>query len=433
MTLQARRFILVALVVSGVAAASGAGPHAVGFVQVRESRTSLVGTARPVDFAIFYPVDAAEVSATTPRASYLQAPFGVARLVSSMRYDQFGYPPVFSEVPASVGGPFPLVLYSHGGGGQWIAGLWFAPLVASHGYVVVLLSHLEAAASWPERSVNRDGDLRYALDRLLARNTTEGDLLAGTLDPDRIVLSGYSMGGYNAIVLAGGEDDACDLWLYAPPPYCVALPADPRVKALLLLDASNQMLWFRELSRVAVPVLSIGEGYASLLADSGEPGWAAWQARQHAAFSGTPAYRVDLDPVRHFTLATPCENVIALRDSGYLTGSQAEAQLATIGCLRTDLLPTGAAHAIASRYVMAFLETHVAGRPGLQRVLTPGHALTHESHARFFVTEPNGGTAEAPGWADISFSFFPYQPGAATERAHPDGVVGAPVPFEAGD
>jgi len=73
------------------------------------------------------------------------------------------------------------------------------------------------------------------------------------------------------------------------PPWTRAASApDPRIKAIVTLDGSNQVLHFAELTRVQVPALGIGEEWNAVM---------DWQARQHAAFrairrtgwmSGTP-------------------------------------------------------------------------------------------------------------------------------------------------
>ncbi|HEX4935055.1 MAG TPA: hypothetical protein VFV33_17845, partial [Gemmatimonadaceae bacterium] len=64
-----------------------------------------------------------------------------------------------------------------------------------------------------------------------------------------------------------------------------------------------------------------------------------------------------------------------------------------------------------------FLETELAGRTGLQPVLTPGHALTSETWVQFFQTEranPRTAGAGPQLW------FFPYQSGTHVEQADRD-------------
>ena len=45
------------------------------------------------------------------------------------------------------------------------------------------------------------------------------------------------------------------------------------------------------------------------------------------------------------------------------------------------------ARSIIASYMLAFLKTYLLDETGYQKLLTPGWALTRETHVEFFVTE----------------------------------------------
>jgi len=96
------------------------------------------------------------------------------------------------------GGPYPLIIYSHGFSDLRIGGAYVGKHLASHGYIV-------AAADFPLTNfntlggpngadlVNQPGDVSFLIDSLLAGG--EQNRFAGAVDEDRIGLAGLSFGG----------------------------------------------------------------------------------------------------------------------------------------------------------------------------------------------------------------------------------------------
>src|SRR6476661_3484968 len=106
----------------------------------------------------------------------------------------------------AVPGLFPLVVHDHGGFGpgadfQRVAQIPLHETMASHGFVTAVALH-------SADPVVRVRDLALVVDALLARNAARGDRLAGSIDPDRIGISGISAGAAAAIGAAGGLEDA---------------------------------------------------------------------------------------------------------------------------------------------------------------------------------------------------------------------------------
>jgi fermentation-respiration switch protein FrsA (DUF1100 family) len=107
-----------------------------------------------------------------------------------------------TDAPAATG-PFPLVVFSHGVGGnpdQYVE--LVAPLAAS-GYVVAMpafpLSSRSGSAIFDV--LQQPGDVSFVIDQLLALTADDGSWLAGRIDADRIAAAGHSLGAVTTIAL----------------------------------------------------------------------------------------------------------------------------------------------------------------------------------------------------------------------------------------
>ncbi|HYL62272.1 MAG TPA: peptidase [Candidatus Methylomirabilis sp.] len=110
---------------------------------------------------------------------------------------------------ASLAGPpsakFPLIALSHGTGGSALSMGWLGTALASHGYIVAAVNHpgnnaVESYTAlgfsiWWERA----RDLSVVIDNMLTDST-----FGGRIDAARIAATGFSLGGYTMIEIAGG-------------------------------------------------------------------------------------------------------------------------------------------------------------------------------------------------------------------------------------
>ena len=116
------------------------------------------------------------------------------------------------DAPALAGQRFPLVILSHGYSGAPEAMTWLAENLASKGYVVAAIAHRDPPYGDPRGFAGPV--LRRPLDQAFVAQTLQawargGDPRAAQIDPDRVVLIGYSMGGYGVLTQAvGGFDPA---------------------------------------------------------------------------------------------------------------------------------------------------------------------------------------------------------------------------------
>lgn len=104
-------------------------------------------------------------------------------------------------------GKFPLVLMSHGAGGNSGQFGWLASVLADNGYVVVLPNHPgttsgNASAAAAVRVWERPQDITAVLDHM----TGHKDKFA-YIDFDNISVVGFSAGGYTALALSGARVD----------------------------------------------------------------------------------------------------------------------------------------------------------------------------------------------------------------------------------
>ena len=110
--------------------------------------------------------------------------------------------------PATGGDPYPLVLMSHGYPGNRFLMSHLAENIASKGYVVASIDHTDSTyrtqAAFGSTLVNRPLDQLFVLEEMARINNDPGSGMAGMIDADNTGLIGYSMGGYGAVITAGG-------------------------------------------------------------------------------------------------------------------------------------------------------------------------------------------------------------------------------------
>ncbi len=107
----------------------------------------------------------------------------------------------------AVGGGSPLVLYSHGFMSSHAEGEYLGRFLATHGYTTVAVDYPLTNGSAPGGPlvvdvINQPADVSFVLDQILARNATEGDELYQSIDPDRVVAVGLSLGGLTTELVA---------------------------------------------------------------------------------------------------------------------------------------------------------------------------------------------------------------------------------------
>ncbi|WLQ16618.1 alpha/beta fold hydrolase [Hahella aquimaris] len=237
----------------------------------RETQVADASAHRPLHVSIWYPMQEEQTSNAT-RASTIsigenQAFFGVqARPNAEPAQDAH-----------------PLVVLSHGYGGNWRNLNWLAAELAAQGYVVAAPDHpgtttfdrrpVEAAKLW-----ERPHDLSRVIDFIL-----DNPKLAGEINADNIAAIGHSLGGWTVMALAGARFDqthfAAECLAHPNPRVCglsdelglstegaakaslEASLADHRVRAVVSLDLGLARGFTpASLAAVRIPVLIFGAG-----------------------------------------------------------------------------------------------------------------------------------------------------------------------------
>lgn len=177
--------------------------------------------------------------------------------------------------PAKTSAPYPLVLISHGYPGNRFLMSHLAENLATKGYVAVSIDHTDSLyhdkAAFGSTLVNRPLDQMFVLNEMDRLAKDDNSPLAGLIDTNRTGLIGYSMGGYGAIISAGGgvTDKSIGYEWGAPDGLLGMHKAgsaehealiDPRLKAIIAIGpwGRNRYFWDAEgLSGVRVPALYV--------------------------------------------------------------------------------------------------------------------------------------------------------------------------------
>jgi len=135
--------------------------------------------------------------------------------------------PVKVHAPRGAG-PFPLVVFSHGGGGNRDSYVYLVRHLASHGYVVACPEHvfsnaailrhylgpaggsmkfmesLQRITTDPRAVLERPRDVSFAIDRAVGWNRSHSRL-KGRIDCSKVGVMGHSYGAYTALVVCGAK------------------------------------------------------------------------------------------------------------------------------------------------------------------------------------------------------------------------------------
>jgi predicted dienelactone hydrolase len=278
-------FLVLALLVAGTSAQADPQRFRAGFARIT------VQDVVPFDAAVVYPTDAAEVP-------FQDGPW----IIAASR-----------DGPIASGARFPIVLFSHGGGGTLKAGgsplpyADFATSLAREGFIVVAPFHPGAKRPLEDRPRH----VHKALDTMLADRR-----FATHADPTHLGMMGFSWGGAVALIAAGAAPSLAHLAAYCrdrtdDPKACDDVPTDGSlanvvgkrspdalaVKALVLMEPWGALFDRNGLTSVDMPTLLYRAEGSDLKADGNIFALAA-------ALPHPP--RQELVPGGHFIFFGPC-------------------------------------------------------------------------------------------------------------------------------
>ena len=185
------------------------------------------------------------------------------------------YTPVAADAPSDA--RFPVILFSHGLGGNRAGGKLWAEHWASHGYVVVAMQHIGSDESlWKDRAMKereaglksgmtlrnlgfRVGDVRFAIDEVI-RRAAAGEAAFVRADTTHIGMSGHSFGAQTTLAVSGQKS----------PSLAGQSGLDTRIATAIAFspNARNKNNLSRQFGDIRVPFLSItGTEDGSILGD----------------------------------------------------------------------------------------------------------------------------------------------------------------------
>jgi dienelactone hydrolase len=128
-------------------------------------------------------------------------------LVTTIYYPSSGPAPfLVGPSPLATGGPFPMLMYSHGYSSNRGEASRAAKRLASYGYIVVApdfpLSNIGAnGGPVLVDAANQPGDLSFLIDQLLRFSHDSQHVLSGGVDEARIGVLGVSLGGLTTLLV----------------------------------------------------------------------------------------------------------------------------------------------------------------------------------------------------------------------------------------
>lgn len=146
-------------------------------------------------------------------------------------------------------GKYPLVVISHGGGGNFLGYLTIVQFLAEQGFIVVMIEHYKnnrndnQLEGEIENLENRPKHISLTIDEMLKNRFKD------YIDKEKIVVIGHSMGGYTALALTGGIP-------YTKEAERVKTVLDKRVKAIILFAPATAFFNYNNsLDNVKNPIL----------------------------------------------------------------------------------------------------------------------------------------------------------------------------------
>jgi predicted dienelactone hydrolase len=271
-------------------------------VRTLEARDPI--THQPLPIAIIYPAAPAAVPRTPATTQFGPYPIQAGR-----------------DLPIAAG-RWPLIVISHGHGGT----LWghhdLAEALARAGYVVAAVEHI--GDSWRDQSGSRSDRVLYGrayqvtatIDRVLAEPS-----IADQVDPARIGVAGFSMGGYTSLLMIGARPDPTRI-----AGYCARHPDDAELcgaPPVHELDASKLAPTQDRRVRAAFVMAPLGVMFApDTLRAIQRPVFLAWASHDRVLLPSENAEPVAhglttltgtrvIEGAGHYVFLAPCPSTLA--------------------------------------------------------------------------------------------------------------------------
>ncbi|RIL02559.1 MAG: hypothetical protein DCC71_16310 [Proteobacteria bacterium] len=272
----------------------------------------------------------------------------------------------------------PLVVFSHGNCGVSFQSTPLMEMLASHGFFVVAPNHTGNSVnecigtSGPDpfevSARNRPLDVSFLIDLLTARSRDPADPLYARINERQIGVAGHSFGGYTALAMASGIEDAS---------LGDAIPPDRRVRAIAPIAPASRFFDDAELAGIAVPtLLLVGSEDSTTPVDDNV-------TRPWALIGASAVYRAEIVGAEHLHFANACDIAQALSDFGVSESGIARLVPGYFETCGAGAFPIADARRIANLYVTAFFKRHLLDDRRYDDFLTTGYAAANEPDVAF--------------------------------------------------
>ncbi len=205
-------------------------------------------------------------------------------------------------------------------------------------------------------------DVDVLIDQMLDQSASTDGRFAGTVDPERIGVTGHSFGAFTALATAGGSRTSSG-----------AIPADERVDAIVAMAPASRLNSDEELESIDVPTLLV-----SGTLDETTP-IEPQTERPWELIPGRPLWRVDITDAGHQSFTDVCRYQELLPTFADVPPILIDAvdEYASEGCAE-GFMPIDEAHRLINRASIAFLLAYVAGDDGYEAFLAeelPGEVV----------------------------------------------------------
>lgn len=244
-------------------------------------------------------------------------------------------------------GPYPVMLFSHGANGIRFQSVFFTVHLASHGYIVIapdhdhntlwdIIIHGFSGDSMADSVLKRPDDMIFLLDKLVAWNAEPGSRFYGTVDEERVAVSGHSLGGVTAAAVACRE---------------------PRIDAVVFHSPAigpGLAVGGCAGAPFPVPSLTMGGTLDNTLAYCGQ-----YCDYRNVLKGDQPKYLYELRNGGHFTFSDMCVLDLLSVAQELELGDEAD-HILRDGC-GEDNVPYETAHQTIDYYATAFLNGYIRG------------------------------------------------------------------------
>ena len=310
-------------------------------------------------------------------------------------------------------GRYPLVIVSHGYSGTPAAMTWLTENLASKGYVVAAIHHRDPNISDPAKA--GQPMLRRPLDIAFVARALQAQARAGRLpgvNPDRVAVIGYSMGGYGALTVAGAA-------------------LNPTGRAAMAVPNGDLKPYLRggpKVSELSIPGL---EAVVVIAPAGGGSGFNAWGAEGLAALK-TPLLVIGGDRDRTVGFADGVRTVfeqavhadrylLVFQNGGHNIGMNAapaemRGRLWDLDWFEDPVWSKARTAAIQQHVITAFLDLRLKREESRVAYLTIDTPISND--AKWPIAGPAGYAAISPGGPGATWKGFPRNHALGLELHH---------------